>query len=204
MDNTIKVNFQNLSESERKQLLSLVEKSNNPIKLTDAEVGQTFKIGDITYIKFADKDGVTTAVAKDIVFNSEFGDNNHFAKSKVLEKLNNEFLPKVAEIIGFENICNVTTDLTTLDGLKPYEPITSKISLPTLDFYRENVEIFDKYKIDKWWWLATPESAKPHDNPNWVLCVSPSGYVGHNFYNYYSGVRPLLNFVSSISVSCEE
>lgn len=205
MDNTIKVNFENLTESERKQLLDLVEKSNNSIKLSDVAIGQTFKIGDVTYIKFADKDGVTTAVAKDIVFNSEFGKNNYFAKSKVFEKLNNEFLPKVAEIIGFENICNVTTDLTTLDGLKPYEAMTSKISLPTLYFYRENVEIFDKYKIDKWWWLATPESAKPHDEPKWIVCVSPSGRISYfNYYDFDRGVRPLLNFVSSISVSCED
>lgn len=204
MDNTIKVNFENLTESERKQPLGLVEKSNNSIKLSDVAIGQTFKIGDVTYIKFADKDGVTTAVAKDIVFNSEFGKNNYFAKSKVFEKLNNEFLPKVAEIIGFENICNVTTDLTTLDGLKPYEAMTSKISLPTLDFYRENVEIFDKYKIDKWWWLATPESAKPHDDPKWIVCVTPSGYIFGNRCGGSRGVRPLLNFVSSISVSCED
>ncbi len=204
MDNTIKVNFENLTASERKQLLGLVEKSNNSIRLSDVEVGQIFKVGDVTYIKFADKDGVTTAVAKDIVFNSEFGENNHFVKSRVFEKLNNMFLPKVAEIIGFENICNVTTDLTTLDGLKPYEAMTSKISLPTLDFYRENVEIFDKYKINKWWWLSTPESAIPHDDPKWIVCVSPSGFIFNYGFNGNSGVRPLLNFVSSISVSCED
>lgn len=175
------------------------------MKLSDVKIGNTFKIGDVTYIKFADKDGVTTVVTKDIIFNSEFGKNNNLAQSKVLEKLNNEFLPKVAELIGDENICNVTTDLTALDGLKPYEPINSKISLPTLDFYRTNVEIFDKYKLNKWWWLATPESAQPHCNPDWILCVSPSGFMDCNFYyNFNFGVRPLLNFVSSIVVSCED
>lgn len=204
MDNTLKVNFENLSESERKQLLSLVEKSNKAVKLSEIPVGHTFKIGDVTYIKFANKDGVTTAMTKDIIFKSDFGDNNNFAKSKVLEKLNNEFLPKVAEIIGIENICDITTDLKTLDGLTPYEPMTSKISLPTLDFYRENVEIFDRHKVSSWWWLATPESAKPHDDPKWIVCVSPSGclYINICYDNY--GVRPLLNFVSSISVSCED
>lgn len=204
MDNTLKVNFENLSESERKQLLSLVEKSNKAVKLSEIPVGHTFKIGDVTYIKFADKDGVTTAVTKDIIFKSDFGDNNNFAKGKVFEKLNNEFLPKVAEIIGYENICNVTTDLTTLDGLKPYEPMTSKISLPTLDFYRENAEIFDRHKVSSWWWLATPESAKPHDDPKWIVCVSPSGCISNDIFSNSIGVRPLLNFVSSISVSCED
>lgn len=204
MDNTLKVNFENLSESERKQLLSLVEKSNKAVKLSEIPVGHTFKIGDVTYIKFANKDGVTTAMTKDIIFKSDFGDNNNFAKSKVLEKLNNEFLPKVAEIIGIENICDITTDLKTLDGLTPYEPMTSKISLPTLDFYRENVEIFDRHKVSSWWWLATPESAKPHDDPKWIVCVSPSGFIFNYDYGSRYGVRPLLNFVSSISVSCED
>ena len=94
MDNILKVNFENLSEGEREQLLSLVKKSNKAVKLSEVPVGQTFKIGDVTYIKFADKDGVTTAVAEDIVFNSKFGENNHFAKSKVFKKLNNEFSSK--------------------------------------------------------------------------------------------------------------
>lgn len=110
------------------------------------------------------------------------------------------FLPKVAEIIGFENICNITSDLTTLNGLKPYKIMTSKISLPTLDFYRENIEIFDKYKTDKFWWLATPDSAEPHDDAKWIICVSPSGYTANNLYFISNGARPLLNFVSSIPV----
>ena len=81
----------------------------------------------------------------------------------------------------------------------------SKISLPTFDFYRKNVSIFDKYKLDKWWWLATPDTAYPHKDVNWVVCVSPSGRV----INYYgsnddSVVRPFLCFASSIYVSCED
>ncbi|MGN0489422.1 MAG: hypothetical protein ACI4HO_09195 [Ruminococcus sp.] len=175
------------------------------MELCNVKLGQVFKIGDIEYIKMKEDEGRTIAVTKDIIFNLRFGNNNNLHTSDVFEKLNNEFLPKVAEVVGFENICNITTDLTTFDGLKPYEPLTSKISLPTLDFYRENVEIFDKYKINQWWWLATPESAQPHDDPDYVLCVSPSGFIFNDYNNDdNNGVRPLLNFVSSISVSCEE
>ena len=173
------------------------------MKLSDVKIGNTFKIGDTEFIKFSDKDGVTTVVTKDIVFESRFGKNNNFAQSKVFEKLSTEFLPKVAEIVGEENICEIMTDLTTLDGLKPYEPMTSKISLPTLDFYRENVKLFYKYKINKWWWLATADSTSTHNISNLVKCVSPSGLDDYDFCNFYYGVRPLLNFVSSIVVSCE-
>ena len=174
------------------------------VQLSTIENGKTFKIGDVEYIKFSDIDGVTTAVTKDIVFNSRFGDDNNLKESNILEKLNNEFLPKVVELIGVENICDIETDLTTLDGLKPYGTMTSKISLPTFDFYRSNVEIFDKYNPGRWWWLATPESAQPHDAANWIVCVSPSGFIHNGDYCYCdNGVRPFLRFVSSIFVSCE-
>ena len=172
-------------------------------KLKEIENGKTFKVGEIEFIKFADNDGVATVVTKDILFRSEFGNNNNLHNSDVLEKLNAEVLPKIIKVVGEENICEFETDLTTLDGLKPYEPLKSKISLPTLDFYRANVDIFDKYKVNDWWWLATPESAKPHDAPNWIVCVSPSGFF-HNYYYCSIGVRPFLCFVSSILVSCEE
>ena len=173
------------------------------IELIKVTAGKTFKIGDMEFIKFSDENGITTAVSKDVLFHSRFGDDNNLANSDVLKKLEEEIVPKIADEIGMENICDITTDLTTLDGLKPYEPLTSKVSLPTLDFYRENVEIFDKYKVNNWWWLATPESAQPHSNPYWTVCVSPSGFIfNHCYYNF--GVRPFWNFVSSIFVSCEE
>ena len=176
----------------------------NMKNLNEIENGKTFKIGKIEFIKFGDNDGVTVAVTKDTLFRSEFGKDNNLHTSEVLERLNAEVLPKIIEAVGEENVCEFETDLTTLDGLKPYVPLKSKISLPTLDFYRENVEMFDKYKVNDWWWLATPESARPHDAPNWIVCVSPSGRI--NYYGYYcsDGVRPFLCFVSSISVSCEE
>lgn len=201
----IKINLANLTESEKEQALMLANKSNKgQTELFKVGAGKLFEIAGIEFIKFSDEDGETTAVTKDMVFASRFGNNNNLAKSDVLKQLQDEVLPKIERAIGSENICDIHTDLTTLDGLKPYEVMISKISLPTFDFYRENVEIFDKYKLDEWWWLATPESARPHSEPNWISCVSPSGYVGNNYYNNIGGVRPLLRFKSSILVSCEE
>ena len=179
--------------------------------LETVEVGKTFEIGGVEFIKFSGgADGQTIAVAKDIAFYSEFGKNNNFAQSYVLNKLTKEFFPKIADAVGEENVCEIETDLTTLDGLKTYGTMKSKVSLPTFDFYRANVEIFDRYKLDNWWWLATPDSAAPHyeDNP-WVLCVAPSGNIDFNDHyddscNSIGGVRPFLIFVSTISVSCEE
>ena len=174
------------------------------VLLSEIKEGKPFKIGEVEFIKFTDENGETVVVTKELIFFSRFGDNNDLRSSDILKRLNEEFMPKIAEIIGVDNICTVKTDLTTFDGLKPYGTMESKVSLPTLDFYRANVAIFDKYKVDNWWWLATPESAQPHSVPNWILCVAPSGFVYNNYYYDFSGVRPFLRFVSSISVSCEE
>lgn len=174
------------------------------IKIASVKDGETFSVGGVEFIKFPEVNGTTPAVAKDIVFRSRFGDNNDFRCSDVLKKLESEFLPEIIAAVGEENVCSIKTDLTALDGMKPYGVMESKVSLPTLDFYRENVEIFDKYNPDTWWWLATPESAQPHCNPHWVTCVAPSGFVNNGNYNYDDcGVRPFLSFNSSIFESSE-
>lgn len=169
------------------------------------EKDNTFNIGGIEFIKVTEENGEVSAVAKDLVFRSEFGKNNNFGESEILEKLNKEILPKIAEAIGEENILEHEVDLTSLDGLKTYGSIKSKISIPTFDFYRANVDVFDKHKVDTWWWLATPDTTPEHLNDTWCRCVSPVGVIYYNS-NYVNGngVRPFLKFVSSIFVSDEE
>ena len=174
------------------------------VELSTVKNGEIFKVADIEFIKFGEENGRVIAVAMNRIFDSKFGDNNNLTESRILSKLENEFLPKIITEIGENNLLEFETDLITLDGLKPYENMMSKVSLPTLDFYRHNVEIFDKYMCDEWWWLATPESAQPHDDPYWALCVSPSGNIfGRDGIINDGGVRPFLHFVSSIFVSCE-
>ena len=165
--------------------------------------GETFKIGDMEFIKFPSENGMTPVVMKDIAFTSRFGDSNDLNESIVLVRMKEKILPKIIDVVGEENLCSIKTDLTAFDGLKPYEDMESLISLPTLDFYRANVAIFDRYNPKAWWWLATPHSAQPHYDPWWVRCVAPSGNVGHGGYDYGRGVRPFLIFNSSIFESSE-
>ncbi len=175
------------------------------MKLSNVKTGETFKIAGIEFIKFSEEDGVVTAVAKGLLFDSAFGSNNNFAHSKVLKKLETEILPKIEAEVGTENVLEFETDLLSLDGSDIYGKIKTKISLPTLDFYRQNAKTFDKYKPNRWWWLSTPDSTEEHSNSDWILCVSPRGHVYYDRYvNDGDGVRPFCKFVSSISVSCEE
>lgn len=165
----------------------------------------TFEIAGIEFIKFFDKDGLTYAVSRDILFNSRFGENNNLAESKILKRLKTEVLPKIEKEVGAENVVEFETDLLSLDGSTKHGKLKSKISLPTFDFYRANVKTFDKYKVNNWWWLATPDSTTDHLNDCWNTCVSPSGRVYDDGCDGSGiGVRPFCVFVSSISVSCEE
>ena len=168
--------------------------------------GDTFSIAGMEFIKFPSVNGQTPVVMKNIAFRSRFGNNNDLRNSDVLRKMEAEILPKIIEAVGRENLCTIKTDLTTLDGLTPYGTMESLISLPTLDFYRANVSIFDKHNPGTWWWLATPESAQPHSDPDWILCVAPSGFINNNFVSddYGYGVRPFCIFESSIFESSEE
>lgn len=165
--------------------------------------GEVFQLAGIEFIKFHDTGEGTPVVMKDIAFESEFGENNDLRKSKVLERMEKEILPKITTAIGEENVCTFKTDLTAWDGLKNYGHMESRISLPTMDFYRANVEVFDKYKVGSWWWLATPDTMQPHGKPWWTLCVSPAGGIGGGTYFDGRGVRPFLILKSSIFKSLE-
>lgn len=173
--------------------------------LSNVKDGELFTIAGIEFIKFYDKDGKTFAVAKDSLFNSEFGNNNNFATSIIKNRLEEEILPKIEKEIGAENVLEHEVDLLSLDGSDKWGKVNCKISLPTFDFYRNNRKTFEKYKLDKWYWLSTPDSTSEfYHNDDWMVCVSPSGNLSNGNCNYNYGVRPFLTFISSISVSCEE
>ena len=167
----------------------------NGKQLADVAIGDTFKVADIEFIHFGD--GV--AVAKDTLFDAKFDNNtNNFAKSSLLSKLKKDVLSKIEAEVGTENVLEFETDLWALDGTDEYGKMKSKISLPTLDFYRVNRKIFSKHHISKWWWLATPDST----NNSRIRCVSSDGTLGNYYGDDSDGVRPFLIFKSDIFVSC--
>ena len=172
------------------------------MKLSEVKIGKTFNIGSHAYIKLDGDDKQSLCVARESVFNSTYGSNNDFSQSNIMKRLNEEILPSIESEVGSENVLEFETDLTSLDGLRTYGNITSKISIPTFDMYRAKVTIFDKYKIKHWWWLATPDSTPEHTSSDWGVCVSPSGDIHFNngFYNG-NGVRPFCILNSNIFVS---
>lgn len=171
-------------------------------RLSEVAVGDTFKIGDIEFIKFSEENGEATAVAKTVLFSTEFGSNmNNFGNSNILNRLKNEILPKIEAVVGTDSVLYFVTDLTSLDGRDDYGAVTSKISLPTAEFYRKNVKIFDKYAVNESWWLSTPWSTPGRGADYAACCIDRVGSMWFRNCLNTDGVRPLLTFKSSIFVS---
>lgn len=193
-----------LTEEQIEQLRSVVSKEahRNETTLESIAVGETFKIGEYEFIVLKHSDDTAAVILKDLLFESEeFGENNNYNGSNV-DRLCVEFGEKIKSLIGEGNLAPHTVDLTSDDGLKDYGTVERFMSLITTDMYREFVEIFDKYKIDAWWWLSTPWSTPRHDESSFVKCVSPRGNIDYDCYgNYDGGVRPFCILKSNIFVS---
>ena len=145
------------------------------IALDGIDVAETCKIGDWEFIVCEHTSEGTVLVLKDLLHEREaFGNNNNYTDSNV-DRICNDFGEKIKGIVGEENLVEHVVDLTSDDGLKDYGTVTRLMSLITCDMYRRYVEILDKYKLDAWWWLATPWSTPTHENSSWAKCVSPRG-----------------------------
>ena len=164
--------------------------------------GDIAKIGDYEFIVLEQDEDVVKLLLKNTWRNSKFGEENNNYKESTIAELLVDFAYEIANIVGAENLVAHTVDLTSDDGLKDYGTVNAKMSLLTCDMYRKYVYTIDKYKIDKWWWLATPCSTKTHDWETAVKCVSPSGDVNVNRYDGDDfGVRPFCILKSNIFVS---
>lgn len=168
------------------------------------KAGETFTVAGIEFFRFREKDGKVAVTTVNSLFRAPIGDSADFKQSGILRRLQDEFLPKIVAEVGEENVCNFKTDLMTLDGLKTYGEVESKISLPTLAFYQENVNLYDLHKADIWFWTVTAWSAEPHYESRLFLCVSPSGDICSGCCGLSYGVRPILIFESSIFESLDE
>ena len=172
-------------------------------RLSDFSAGDVVKIGAHELVVLEQSGDTAAVIRKELIVNAiEFSNTNNNFDGSIVDSECKKFADEIAELVGVENLVEHTVDLTSDDGLKDYGKIRRRASLLTADLYRRYVEILDKHKIDKWWWLATPHSTKRHENDRWVKCVFPSGsidYCNRNFSDF--GVRPFCILKSDIFVS---
>ena len=201
MENYIVINGEKtyLSEAQVESIKGRISIPN--LKLADIPAGETFKLGNHEFIVLEQSGDTTAILRKDLLPGQRFGSDNNFKGSDV-GKTCNKFARELSAIIGEDNIVEHTVDLTSDDGLKDYGTIKCRCSLLTSDLYRRYVDILDKFNPDEWWWLATAHSTKRHENDSWVKCVSPSGFIYFDYFDYRDrGVRPFCILKSTIFVS---
>ena len=202
MENYISINNQRIELTEEQVKLIMGAYSGQNKLLADAAVGEIVKVGGYELLVLEQFGESTAVICKDLIgSDSEFGENNNYDGSYV-DEICNSFSEAIAAAVGEENLLAHTVDLTSDDGLKDYGTIERRVSLITAEMYRRYVEILDTVKPGRWWWLATAHSTAKHENASWAKCVSPSGCISDDCYNYGGdGVRPFCILKSNIFVS---
>lgn len=160
-------------------------------------VGDTFKLAGLTWtiLDITDKGYLCIAdrLEDSMKFDSE---SNNWVGSQLRGYLNTEFIKKIADEIGEENIVSFNRNLLSLDGQDEYGNCEDTVSLLTVDNYRKYRSFIPN--TDGWWWLATPWSTKRNDCEYSVAVVSPSGCIDGGCCNYCCGVRPFCIFSSEL------
>ena len=201
MKNYICINDQKVELTD-KQVTQLKGSFNLPgVKLADVPVGETFKIGNWEFVVLEHSGDTTAVILRDLLPDQKFDSSNNYDGSDV-DKTCIKFADEIEAVVGKDNLCLHTVDLTADDGLKDYGNIKRKASLLTCEKYRRFVYTLDKHKIDAWWWLATAVSTPAHGYKTAVKCVAPSGIINYvSYYGDYCGVRPFCILKSHIFVS---
>lgn len=159
--------------------------------------GLNWKILDITaegYMCLADK------LTDKMMFDET---SNDWVQSRLREYLNTEFVEKIVDEIGEENITLFKRDLLSLDGQTEYGECEDKVSLLTLDEYRKYRSLIPNTD-DYWWRLITPwGTACNNDWSTATVTVTSSGNIIMRYCDDYYTVRPVCIFSSSIFKSEE-
>lgn len=130
-----------------------------------------------------------------------FGKTNDWKSSSLREYLNTEYLKKIEDIVGAENVIEFERNLLSLDGQTEYGTCKDKVSLISSFEYIENRKLLPN--TGDYFWTLTPDSTPCNNDSTWVRVVSPSGCIDGNFCYHRSGVRPLVSFSSAIFESEE-
>ncbi len=198
---TMKILQDQINELRNDVAILKAEKSVSKIP-SGLKIGDTFKIAGL-YWKIIDiTDKGYSCLCEILEEDMKFDDSSNDWKSSGLrEYLNGDFLKKISDEVGEENIVKFERDLLSLDGQTEYEKCEDSVSLLTVDEYRKYRSLIPNEK--KWWWLITPWSTPCNDYEYPVTVVASSGYIrsGRCYVDY--GVRPFCIFSSLIFESEE-
>lgn len=171
----------------------IIERKENA-DLFSLSLGEVFKVDNVEYIVLDQLDGNQTAVIRKELLKGdmEFGDNNNWKTSSLREYLNGKYLEEIENAFGKDRIVEHTVNLLSLDGLDDYGTCEDKVSLLTIDQYREYRKLLGG-NLNEWWWLVTPDSTPSGWSSRYVQCVGSYGRVRYcDCFWGGRGVRPFF------------
>lgn len=166
------------------------DETDNLVEIGSLEAGTTIEVGNIqmeildTSYKGKDCEIGVFCLAKDVLFNKTFDENNNnnWEKSSLRKYLNGEYKESLDKKL-VDVLIPFNRYLLTDDGMRDYGEVCGTcedvISLISCDEYRE----YREYILEKseWWWTLTAWSAKP-ENSTFARLVDTDGIL------YSSGV----------------
>lgn len=198
---TMKILQEQINDLRNEVAILKAEKSFSKIH-TGLKIGDTFKIAGLDWKIIDITDKGYSCLCEILEKEMKFDDSSNDWRSSVLrEYLNGDFLKKISDEVGKENIVKFERDLLSLDGQTEYEKYEDFISLLTVDEYRKYRSLIPNK--GNWWWLITPWSTPCNDYEYSVTVVASSGYIYRGCCNCDNGVRPFCIFSSSIFESEE-
>lgn len=190
-----------------KELVGLLKKQEETgnVELSTLKRGDVFQTTGKRKYKVLEQYGDTTKIISlDLVKeNVEFGDTSDYKTSKVKKLCDTEILKDFEKEFGAENIETHTADIITADGQK-LGTVDCKIRPITFDEARGYTDITPNPCLNDWYWTLSPWSTKERGWEKTYTVVSPSGYIGGNYYDIENGVRPVCILKSNIFVSKAE
>ena len=187
-------------EELEKIVKKLQEEKNKKLR-KELAVGDDFSLAGIRWKILDITEQGYKCIAEKLPENMKFGSNNDWKESNIRKYLNEDFYEKLVEEIGEENIIPFERNLFSLDGQTEYGNCEDKVSIISMDEYRQYRELLPNE--DYYWWTLTPDSTKCNGDTSWLRVVCPSGRIGSDGCNYCIGVRPFCIFSSTIFESGE-
>ena len=167
------------------------------------KIGDTFELAGLTWKILNISDSGYMCVADKLDEEMKFDkESNDWLKSQLREYLNTDFIDRIADEIGEDNLIEFNRDLISLDGQTEYDYCADKVSLLTVDEYRKYRSLIPNTD-DCWWWLISPWSTPCNGYERQVTVVAPSGSICGGYCDDYGGVRPVCIFSSAIFESEE-
>ena len=184
-----------------KEIAEIKEKA-KVVTLGTLMPGETFMLGDKEFIVLEHEDEGTKVISKDLWGKSrKFGDSKNYITSSLREFIEKEVYPKIAAVVGDENVIEYEVDLTALDGGNDFGTIKCKVSpIPFMEA-RKYFHLLVNEDLPDWWWTLTSWNSGKRGYEKSLAVVSPSGDINGNFYYLGNGVRPFGILRSSIFVS---